>query len=80
MDKEKLSTLIHGLVGAGVGFLSSLLGKVMYIAFAAVIILYVTGRAAESVAEREDFKWWVGNGVVPFVFLWLVTWVFLFNI
>lgn len=80
MEKEKISTLIHSAVGVGAGVLSSLVGRPIYGAIAAFVILYATGKATELVVEKEGFKWWMGNGVVPFIFLWLMTWVFFFNL
>lgn len=80
MDKEKISVLIHAATGVGAGIISSLLANPMYNLAAALVILFGTGKVTEFVAEREDFKWWIGNGVVPYIFLWLISWVFLFNL
>lgn len=80
MENEKISVLLHSATGIIAGVVSNFLGAPVYALGAAIIVLYATGRTTEFVAEKEGFKWWLGNGVVPFLFIWLISWILLFNI
>lgn len=80
MDNEKICVLIHSFTGVSAGVLSNFLGTATYALVSALVIVYSTGKITELVAEKEGTKWWLGNGVVPFTFLWLISWVFLYNL
>lgn len=77
---ERISVLIHTAIGILAGVASDYIGSTIYALALAVAILLVTGKGTEFVAKGEGLKWWAGNGIVPYVFMWLITWILLLNL
>ncbi len=82
MDKETKSAIIYMLFGVISGILSW--GLVIGMLLAPVILVLI-GRLNERIFKTtvEDLggpKGWFGNCVLPFILLWLFTWVLLFNL
>lgn len=47
-----------------------------------LVILYITGNLSERMFGKEEvggFKGWLWSGIVPFVFIWVVTWTLFLN-
>ncbi len=80
---SRISILAFILAGIGMGFLSltlsPMLGNYMT-AFAAVAFAFVTGKLVGSVLGRKDMKWLLGNGMAIYFFIWLISWIFFFNL
>ncbi|MFQ6050565.1 MAG: hypothetical protein ACE5K4_02615 [Candidatus Hydrothermarchaeota archaeon] len=82
MDNESKAAMVYMLFGVLSGILSWAL--VLGVLFAPVILVLV-GRLNEKILKItvEDIggsKGWFGNCFVPFVLLWLFTWILLFNL
>lgn len=47
------------------------------------VLLYIAGQVSEKAIdydkEMKGFKKWLWNGIIPFVFLWFMIWVILYN-
>ena len=94
MTLELQVTLIHVFVGAAVGFSSSLLSRNSYALLLAVFVLWVLGQAVEKgyklekgkkvreheKAEEYSFKWWLSNGIYPYLIFWLFVWIIFYNL
>ncbi len=80
-DKELKSTLIFAILGIIVGYISFLMNNNLY-AFVSMIILAVVGVLVmkKALNVTEGRKWWIGNGLVVYVFLWLITWIVFYNL
>ncbi len=81
MDKEKLVMLLNFAVGIAVGYLSFLLNSNTY-AIASMLIVgiimnFVSGKIAGG---GKDFKWWLTNGGMVYIFIWFVAWVLFLNL
>lgn len=47
-----------------------------------LVILYVTGNISERLFGKEEvggFKGWFWSGIVPFMFIWIVSWTLFLN-
>ncbi|MEN6592310.1 MAG: hypothetical protein ABFC12_03590 [Methanobacterium sp.] len=47
-----------------------------------LVILYVTGNISERLFGKEEvggFRGWFWSGIVPFMFIWIVTWTLFLN-
>ncbi len=91
MDVDAKITIIHiigGIIAAffsfalTTGMISGINNEVIAILIA-LIILYISGQVSEKIFGKESvggFKGWLWSGIVPFLFMWIVVWVLLFNI
>lgn len=91
MEIEAKLTSLHIITALITGYLSfiitsgaiSAIGKNEVLAvLLGVIILYLTGNISERIFGKEavgGFKGWLWSGIVPFFFIWVVTWVLFLN-
>ncbi|MDD1774999.1 MAG: DUF5379 domain-containing protein [Methanobacterium sp.] len=91
MEIEVKLTSLHAVTAIISGYLSFIIasgaigaiGKNEVLAvLVGLIILYLTGNLAERIFGKESvggFKGWLWSGIVPFVFIWVVTWTLILN-
>lgn len=82
MDENKTSRIslgVHTIAGIAAGYVSYMLANNLYAVGAMLVILFIVGYATEFVLKKKGIKWWVTNGAVLYILVWLVSWVFLFN-
>ena len=79
-DAELKALLPFAVLGIIVGVISFYIN---YTSAAAVlmIIIAIIGKVAlgKILNVKEDWKWWFGNGIIAYIFLWLVVWTIMFN-
>lgn len=78
--------VITGLIAAGLsasfslglfGFKNEILAAVIGLA-----ILYATGQISDKLfgkGEVKGFKSWFGDGILPFISIWFLIWIILYN-
>lgn len=80
-DKEMNLTVIFSAAGIIAGYISFLLNNP---AASFILMLLVAGAVMESTKRlfkiKEEFRWWLGNGIIVYAFLWLVTWTIFYNV
>lgn len=91
MEIEFKLTSLHAVTAIVSGFLSFIIasgaigavGRNEVLAvLLGLVILYLTGNLAERLFGKEEvggFKAWFWSGIVPFMFIWIVTWTLLLN-
>ena len=80
-DLEMLSNIIHAIAGMIAGYVSFLVNQVTFGLLAMFVIIGITIFAVKTILKiKKDSKWWFGNGVVVFVFTWLVIWTIFYNL
>ena len=91
MEIEFKLTSLHAITAIISGFLSFIIstgvigaiGKNEVLAvLLGLVILYLSGNLSERIFGKEDvggFKGWLWSGIVPFVFIWVVTWTLFLN-
>lgn len=76
----KVSLAIHTVAGIIAGYVSLFFEGVLYSVGAALAILIVTGFATEFILKKKGIKWWMTNGGILYILVWLVSWVYFFNL
>ena len=77
-DLSRISLGIHTVAGIVAGYVSYVLANNIYALGAAILILLVTGYATEFALKKKGIKWWLSNGAVIYILVWLVSWIYLF--
>lgn len=79
LNTSRVSLGIHVVMGAVAGYLSMFMGRALYSLGLAILILIITGYSTEFILKKRGIKWWMVNGGVLYILVWLVSWVFFFN-
>ncbi|AVB76248.1 DUF5379 domain-containing protein [Methanococcus maripaludis] len=88
MKLDAKVSIFHAIFGAAFGYLTNYVytfGLGMFSGVASfvfmLITLVITGNLASMIFGRESMnqKEWMGSGVVPFFFIWLVFWIMTYN-
>jgi hypothetical protein len=75
----RVSLAIHTIMGIIAGYASNMFNEALYSLGLAVIILIITGYGVEFALKKKGIKWWMANGGIIYILVWIVTWTFLFN-
>ncbi len=81
MNKEILVMFANFFAGMVAGYASFLLNSNTY----AVVLMAAVGVTMKFVsekilAEKKDFKWWLANCGVIYIFMWFISWVIFLNL
>lgn len=91
MEVEFKITSLHAVTAIIAGYLSFIIstgaiggiGKNEVLgALVGLLILYFSGNIAERLLGKEEvggFKGWLWSGIVPFMFIWVLTWTLFLN-
>ncbi|NYB26358.1 MAG: DUF5379 family protein [Methanobacteriaceae archaeon] len=91
MEIEFKLTSLHAVTAIIAGYLAFIIssgaiagiGKNEVLAvILGLVILYVTGNISERLFGKEEvggFKGWFWSGIVPFMFIWIVSWTLFLN-
>lgn len=80
MGAERSLTLIYLVLGIVTGVLSNYWNMTISIAVGIVLYLASFFIIRQIATERKKSSWYVLNTLLTFVLVWLVTWIFLFNL
>lgn len=88
MDPElkaaRITVGVHTLLAIIMGWLSPVLsGQFMtnwMPGIVGIILLVVVGYGTERLVGKKGFKFWAANGIFIYLLIWLVSWVYFFNI
>lgn len=80
MNAERMLTLMYFVLGLAMGILSNYLDTLLSLGIG--IFLYVVSffAAKTFIGEGKKLSWYILNTLVTFVLVWLITWIFLFNL
>ncbi|MBI5681513.1 MAG: DUF5379 family protein [Methanobacterium sp.] len=82
MDVDGKVAAIHTVAAVAVGYISFKLTNEAMAIVIAIIVLYLMGQVSERLFGKEEvggMKGWLWSGIVPFFFIWLMTWVIFMN-
>lgn len=91
MDIELKLTAVHTVLAIIAGYLAFIIssGAIIGIgknevlaALLGFVILYITGNISERIFGKEEvggFKGWLWSGIVPFIFIWIMSWTIFLN-
>jgi hypothetical protein len=83
LKHSRIGMGIHTILGIVVGWLSiqlsSMFGNILTIVIGIVIVILL-GYVLELFMGKKGMKWWLTNGIIVYLFIWLVSWTFFFNL
>ncbi len=75
------SVLVHTIIGIIIGYASIFLPGVWTSLGLAIVVLVALIFGLKKVLKiQKDKKWWIGNGIIVYIFFWLVSWILFFNL
>ena len=81
MENESKTNIVFAIIGFMLAFLSKELGSVISAFILLAIVVFIAQKGLKKRLKiDEDFKWWLGNGVLLCILLWLVVWTILINV
>ena len=79
-DMELRTTSVYAAAAVIMGYLSLLISHTAYATLAGLIVLAALTFAMRAAFKiKEGAKWWLGNGVIVYVFLWMIVWTIFYN-
>jgi hypothetical protein len=80
-DADLKTTLLFSVLGVIIGYVS-FLARNNAASFVMMIIVAVVARFViqKRSKEKKDAKWWLGNGIIIYIFIWFVSWTIFYNI
>jgi F0F1-type ATP synthase assembly protein I len=83
LNASRFSLSVHTIAGIIAGYVSYLLNNMfnnkLYVFGVMILILLITGYLTEFALKKKGIKWWLSNGAILYIFVWLISWIFLFN-
>lgn len=80
LKASRISIILHLVTGIIAGYLSFVLGRTLYAVGIAILILIISGFAAQKIVKQKGIKWWLGNGAILYLFFWLISWIAFYNL
>ena len=79
----RISVITHALIAILIGWISFQL-QITFRTMASVIfglgVLLILGHIVERIVGKKSVKWWLSNGAVVYLFIWIISWTFFFNL
>lgn len=82
LTQTRISIGIHTVIAIVIGWVSvqvAAASRTLFAGILGIVILLVIGYLIEKVTGKKGIKWWFGNGVIIYLLVWLVSWVYFFN-
>jgi hypothetical protein len=76
---QRISVLIHVMLGLAIGAASPFLGRALYAIALGIVAVVLVGHVLQRILGNREFSWWLGNGPFIYLFVWLDAWVFIVN-
>ena len=81
LNLEIKAVVASAVLGAAVGYVSFVLNMPLASLALAVIVLAVFSFAIKKALKiSNDKKWWIGNVVVVYIFIWFIIWTIFYNL
>lgn len=76
----RISVIIHTAAAIVVANISILLANNLFAGVVGIATLVAIGYLLEKFLGKRGFKWWFANGMFIYIFVWLVGWIYFFNL
>lgn len=79
----RISVIIYTIAAIAVGYASILISQIlgnMLTIFTGLIFIWIVGKLIQITLGKKDLKWLIGNGAFIYIFVWLISWIFFFNL
>ena len=81
MEPEKLSMIVHAVVGVVAGYASFMVNNNFGALGIMIVMMFVMRAVTNKIAkENKDMKWWLSNGGGIYFLIWFVSWIAFFNL
>jgi Mn2+/Fe2+ NRAMP family transporter len=80
MNLERKLTLIYIFIGIASGFLSNLFSSLVYSIVLPVVIYLISFFLLTRFVKQKKISWLISNSLWVFVLVWLVAWIFVYNL
>ena len=83
LRKIRISVLSHVILAILAGWVSLQVQATTRALFGigiGLVILIIFGYFMERVVGKQGIKWWLGNGAIIYLFIWLISWTFFLNL
>ncbi len=77
---SRISVGIHTLAAIATGYLSLFLGSGWFALILAFVMLMALGWGIGRLVGARGRKWWASNGAFIYLLIWIVSWVFFYNV
>lgn len=78
LTDELKSTVLHFLAGILMGFISFKLGRNAGIAVS-ILAAFALSKLTLIAFKSKEKKWWLGNGLWPYLTSWIASWTIFIN-
>lgn len=79
-DMELRTTVVYTIAAIIMGYASLAINHTAFATLAALAVLAViTLIMRRAFKIKEGAKWWLGNGVIVYLFLWMIVWTIFYN-
>lgn len=78
-SKAKVTAVFHAAAGIATGAVSLYIGQAGFAVLLAVLVAYALKMTTEKAFGKNKASWWLGNGLMVFIFSWLDMWIFMLN-
>ena len=74
------TTLVYAVLAVLMGYVSFVINSTAYATIAAIFVLLASTVIMRAVWKvKEDAKWWLGNGAIAYLVLWMIVWTIFYN-
>ncbi len=77
--EEVKSTLIFAGIGFIIGLLSAKL-SIKQIGLIGLLVLVVLLNMTPKMFKKKEFKFFIGNGIWPYLITWFAVWILMLNV
>ncbi len=79
-DFELRTTAIYTIVAIIMGYTSYTMNHTTYATLAALVVLFAVTAAMRFLWKiKEGAKWWLANGAIVYLFVWVIVWTIFYN-
>ena len=79
-DSELRTTSIYTVVAILMGYISFTMNQTAYATLAALVVLVAVTFAMKFLWKiKEGARWWLANGAIVYLFVWLIVWTVFYN-
>jgi hypothetical protein len=81
--ESRISVLIYTAAAIVMGYASLLISPFagnMLTILLGLIGAWLVGKLVQLYLGKKEIKWLIGNGLFIYLFVWLIAWIFFFNL
>ena len=75
-----LHAIVAIIIGAFSPALAAMYGTNWVAGAVGVVVLVAVGFLTEKLVMKRGMKFWAANGIFIYLFVWLVSWIYFFNL